>query len=158
MDLQQHILKITKSVIDDNQVYHKFIKRYLLWMKLSQNQIADFTQHIVSNVEKRLDKIIEIPIINMNLEEFETAWFTNLGFESEEDLNNLDQEEEVYMNKIWELATNIKHRFPKLSTANDVRDFAKIEIYDYVNNVLETKELNKHLMSYIEDFVEERSN
>lgn len=127
-------------------------------MKLSQNQIADFTQHIVSNVEKRLDKIIEIPIINMNLEEFETAWFTNLGFESEEDLNDLDQEEEVYMNKIWELAINIKQRFPKLSTANDVRDFAKIEIYDYVNNVLETKELNKHLMSYIEDFVEERSN
>jgi hypothetical protein len=99
-------------------------------MKLSQNQIADYTQHIVSNVEKRLDKIIEIPIINMHLEEFETAWFTNLGFESEEDLNDLDQEEEVYMNKIWELAINIKQRFPKLSTANDVRDFAKIEIYD----------------------------
>lgn len=147
LEIQQHILKITKSVIDDNQIYHKFIKRYLTWMKLSPHQITEFTHFIVNNVEKRLDKIIEIPIISTQLAEFETAWFTNLGFESEEDLADLDQDEITYMNKIWELSVNIKNRFPKLSTANDVRDFARIEIYDYVNNVLETKELNKHLMS-----------
>jgi len=41
----------------------------------------------------------------------------------------------------------MKEKFTTLLNTQDVRDFARLEIYDYVNNVLENKELNKHLMS-----------
>lgn len=127
-------------------------------MKLNANQIHEFTNQIVSNVERRLDKIIEIPLRNNEIEVFESEWFTNLGFETEEDFKDLEEDEYVYMHKIWELAKNIKDKFPMLTSTQDVRDFARLEIYDYVNNVLENKELNKHLMSQIEDYVEERNN
>lgn len=127
-------------------------------MKLNANQINEFTNQIVSNVERRLDKIIEIPLKNNSLDIFQAEWFTNLGFETEEDIKDLEEDEQSYMYKIWDLAKNIKDKFPTLSSTQDVRDFARLEIYDYVNNVLENKELNKHLMSQIEDYVEERSN
>jgi len=123
-------MKITKSVIEDNGIYLKFIKRYLTWMKLNQNQISEYSSQIIMNVEKRLDKIIEIPLKSYDLDSFQTEWFTNLGFETEEDLKDLDQEEEIYMHKIWDLAVNIKDKFPRLVSGQDVRDFARLEIYD----------------------------
>jgi len=93
MDLCQHILQITKSVVEDNEIYQKFIKRYLTWMKLNANQINEFTNQIVSNVERRLDKIIEIPLRNNSIDIFQSEWFTNLGFETEEDIKDLEDEE-----------------------------------------------------------------
>lgn len=55
------------------------------------------------------------------------------------------------MKRVWNMGVHIKQKFPGLTTTEEVRDFARLDIYDYVNVVLENKELNKHLMSYIED-------
>jgi len=68
-EFTSHVIKITKSVIEDNSIYSKYIQRYLTWMKLNSSQTGRFTQEILAQVEQRLDSIVEVALLN---EEFIT--------------------------------------------------------------------------------------
>jgi len=50
-----------------------------------------------------------------------------LGFNQEEE-EGLVPEEEKYMKTVWNTAGALKKKFPSLTTTEEVRDFARLDI------------------------------